>query len=74
MLRLSIAGIRSSRLSQIALNLLFAVWMLQILMTGKLLPAALTDLLRPQHPIAAVSEPLEVPAERPFVGEFVPEA
>jgi hypothetical protein len=71
--RLASGRARLSRFQQFALNALFAVWMLFVILTGQLLPTALTDLLRPDHPIAVVSEPVNAPPQRDSIVEFVPE-
>jgi hypothetical protein len=62
-----------SRYQQLALNTLFATWMLYVMLTGQLLPTALTDLLRPDHPVAVVSEPVNAPPQRDGIVDFVPE-
>ena len=56
------APIRRRRLADLALNALFLAWTLHIVVTGSLIPAPLDDLLHPDHPVAAVSEPIEAPS------------
>jgi len=50
--------------TDLLLDALFALWVLHVLVTGSLLPGALTSLLHSERPIVAVSEP--VPAPQPL--------
>lgn len=60
------------RLRDLVLDALFVAWLLSVLATGRVLPAQLTHLLRPEPPVAAVSEQIE-PSQQEDVVPTQPE-
>jgi hypothetical protein len=47
--------------TDLLLDALFALWVLHVLITGSLVPSAITTLLRNESPVVAVSEPAQAP-------------
>ena len=47
------------RLSDFALDTIFGLWLLHVIITGNVVPAPVSDLLSSEPPIAVVTEPLE---------------
>jgi hypothetical protein len=45
-----------------SLNLLFVVWVIHILVTGRVIPTEVAGLLHNKPPVAAVHEPQEQPS------------
>ncbi len=56
---------RKGGVTDVALDLIFVGWLLQILITGRLLPSELTTALHHPHQTAAVIEPAPVPPDPP---------
>jgi hypothetical protein len=45
------------RLPHLALDAIFFLWMIQVFVTGDIVPQALVELFHPQAPIVVVTEP-----------------
>jgi hypothetical protein len=58
--------------ADLVLDLVFAAWVLNLVVTGHLLPPIITELLSNDSPIVAVSEP--DPAPPLLIDESLPEA
>jgi hypothetical protein len=59
--------------ADLLLDALFAVLLVHVLVTGTLLPTAVTSLLRNERPIVAVSEPAQAPQPLEEVHPSLPE-
>jgi hypothetical protein len=61
------------RLSDIALDIVFAVWVLHVLVTGRLLPPEITTLFQQPSPVTVISEPGPVAPPAEEMLESLPE-